>query len=394
MSTSEGNTATRSMDEETFSQLCDTVRRFVRERLVPAEAKVDSEDEVPAELIEEMKELGLFGLSIPQAYGGLGLTSSEEIQLMLEFGWTSPAFRSVFGTNVGIGSQGLVMDGTDEQREYFLPKMATGELVSSFCLTEPEAGSDAASLKMTAVLDGDSYVMNGTKRFITNAPRAGALTVMARTDPDKPGAAAISAFIVDADSPGITIGKKDAKMGQRGTMTSDVIFEDVRVPADRIIGGVPGMGFKTAMKVLDRGRMHISSVCTGQAKRLIHEALVYASERKQFGQPIGSFQLVQAMLADSQAEVYAAECMVKDAARRYDMGEAITLQASCTKMFASEMVGRVADRAVQIFGGAGYMAEYGIERIYRDVRLFRLYEGTTQIQQLIIARELGRALDQ
>lgn len=375
---------------ETLAQLTDTVRRFVRERLVPLEAQVDRDDAVPEAVIAEMRELGLFGLTIPPEYGGLGLTSGEEVRVVMELGWTSPAFRSVFGTNVGIGAQGLVIDGTEEQRRRYLPRMASGELVGSFCLTEPDAGSDAASLRTTARRDGDDYLLSGTKRYITNAPRAGVFTVMARSAPDVPGAAGISAFIVDAGSPGITLGPRDAKMGQRGAWTCDVVFDDVRVPAANIIGGVPGRGFKTAMKVLDRGRLHIAAMCVGAAERLIHEALAYADDRRQFGRPIADFQLVQAMLADSQAECYAARSMLLDAAARYDRGESTTLVAACCKMYASEMVGRVADRAVQILGGAGYMAEYGIERFYRDVRLFRIYEGTTQIQQIIIAREMRR----
>ncbi len=393
MDVQSSTTPERSMDDETFGQLLDTVRRFVREKLVPLEAKVDDDDKVPDEIVAEMRALGLFGISIPQGFGGLGLTASEEVAVVRELGWTSPAFRSVIGSNVGIGSQGLVMDGTEEQCARYLPRMASGELVGSFCLTEPGAGSDAASLKTTALWDGEAYVLNGTKRYITNAPCAGVLTVMARSDPDAPGSSGVSAFIVEADTPGISIGKTDRKMGQRGAYTSDVVFEDARVPAEAVIGGEPGRGFKTAMKVLDRGRIHISALCIGTARRLIHEALVYSGDREQFGQPIGEFQLVQAMLADSQAECYAANCMVEDAARRLDRGEAITLEASCCKMYCSEMVGRVADRAVQIFGGAGYMTEYGIERFYRDVRLFRLYEGTTQIQQLIIARQMRRGLD-
>jgi acyl-CoA dehydrogenase len=378
------------VDDETFAGLLDTVERFVRERLVPLEAQVDEMNEVPDRIVAEMRELGLFGLAIPQEYGGLGLTVTQEAEIATTFGWTSPAFRSVFGSTVGIGSQGIVMDGTEAQKEAFLPRMAAGDLIGSFCLTEPDAGSDAASLKTTALRPGDHYILNGTKRFITNAPRAGVFTVMARTDLGEPGARGISAFIVDAGSPGISLGKIDRKMGQRGSLTCDVVFHNVEVPATRIIGGKPGLGFKTAMKVLDRGRLHIAAFCTGTARRLIHEALVYSSQRKQFGQAIGEFQLIQAMLADSEAECYAAECMVGDAGRRFDAGAAITLEASCCKMYASEMVGRVADRVVQIFGGAGYIADYGIERIYRDVRLFRLYEGTTQIQQLIIAREMRK----
>ena len=282
------------------------------------------------------------------------------------------------------------MDGTAEQKSEFLPRLATGEIMASFALTEPDAGSDAASLRTTAVRDGDDYVVNGTKRFITNAPQAGVFTLMARTDPANKGAGGVSAFIVDAKSPGITLGKIDKKMGQRGAHTCDVIFDNCRVPANRLIGLREGQGFKTAMKVLDKGRIHVAAVCVGVAQRMLDDALRYASERKQFGQAIGEFQLVQAMLADSQTELYAARCMVLDAARRRDDGRSVSTEASCCKLFASEMCGRVADRAVQILGGAGYLAEYGIERFYRDVRLFRLYEGTTQIQQIIIARNMLR----
>ena len=377
-----------ALDTETFNILLETVERFVAERLVPLEAQVAAEDQVPADVIAEMKELGLFGLTIPEEYGGLGLTMTEEIEVAIKLGGTTPAFRSVFGTNIGIGSQGIVMDGTVEQKAHYLPKLATGEIISSFALTEPEAGSDAGSLKTSARLDGDHYVLNGTKRFITNSPSADIFTLMARTDLDTPGAKGISAFIVERNSPGLSVGSPDKKMGQQGAKTADVILEDCRVPAANIIGGIAGVGFKTAMKVLDRGRLHISAVSVGIAERLIKECVTYASERKQFGKAIAEFQLIQAMLADSKAESYAARTMVFDAARKKEAGENITLEAACAKMFATEMVGKVADRAVQIFGGAGYLSEYPIERLYRDVRLFRIYEGTTQIQQLVIAREL------
>ena len=378
-------------DPETLNLLLDSVRRFVREQLVPAENLVDETDEIPSTIVEGMKQLGLFGMTIPEDYGGLALTMEEEVHVVFELTQTSPAYRSLLGTTVGIGSQGLVWDGTPEQKQAWLPRMATGEVIASFCLTEPEAGSDAASLRTRAVRDADHYVINGTKRFITNAPQAGVFTVMARTNPDQPGAGGISAFLVPARTPGITLGKPDRKMGHAGSYTCDVIFEDCRVPASSLLGGVEGQGFKTAMKVLDKGRLHVAAVCVGVATRILNEALRYAMERKQFGQRIGDFQLVQAMLADSQAELYAARCMVIDAAQRRDAGENIVLQASCSKLFASEMCGRVADRAVQIFGGAGYVADSGIERFYRDVRLFRIYEGTTQIQQVVIARQMMRA---
>jgi acyl-CoA dehydrogenase len=377
------------LDIETRDQLLDTVRRFVREKCVPIEAKVAEEDRVPDSVIAEMRELGLFGLSIPTEYGGLGLTMEEEVLVAMELGHTSPAFRSVIGTNVGIGSQGVVMFGNEQQKNEWLPKLASGEVVASFALTEPGAGSDAASVRTTAIRDGDHYVVNGTKRFITNANRAGMFTLMARSNPDRKGAGGISAFIVPANTPGVSVGKPEKKMGQQGAHICDVNFDNARVPASLRLGA-EGEGFKVAMQVLDRGRLHISGVCVGVAERLIDESVRYAREREQFGQKIAEFQLIQGMLADCQTETYAAKCMVMDAARKRDRGESITMEAACTKYFASEMVGRVADKAVQIFGGAGYVADYGIERFYRDVRIFRLYEGTSQIQQIVIARNLLR----
>jgi acyl-CoA dehydrogenase len=379
-----------ALDPQTLRQFLDTIQRFVRERLVPAEESVAETDKVPEAIIAGMRELGLFGMTIPESYGGLGLSMSEEVEVLFELCQTSPAFRSVHGTNNGIGSQGIVLDGTEEQRRKYLPRLASGEIIASFALTEPNAGSDAASLRTAARRAGNGWVLNGTKRFITNAPEASLFTVMARTDPDNKGAGGISAFLVEAPNPGLKLGKYDRKMGQRGAHTCDVIFEDCFVPADALLGNREGQGFKTAMKVLDRGRIHIAAVCVGVAERLIRDMLRYAKERVQFGQPIGEFQLVQAMLADSRAEAYAARAMVRDAARRRDAGENVSTEASCCKYFASEMVGRVADRAVQIHGGSGYIADFGVERFYRDVRLFRLYEGTSQIQQIVIARNMLR----
>ncbi|MDI5983222.1 acyl-CoA dehydrogenase family protein [Halomonas sp. M4R5S39] len=377
-------------DPELLNQLLDTISRFVSERLIPNEARLADEDAVPPELLQEMQEMGLFGLSIPEEYGGLGLTMEEEALVAMAIGKTSPAFRSIFGTNNGIGAQGILIDGKPEQKARYVPRLATGELLSAFCLTEPDSGSDAASLRTTAVRDGDHYVLNGTKRFITNGPEADLFTVMARTDPADKGAGGISAFIVEGDTPGLQRGPADRKMGQKGAHTCDIIFDDCRVPAENIIGGLEGQGFKTAMKVLDRGRLHISAVCVGVAERLVEESLSYAMERRQFGVPLASHQLIQAMLADSKTEAYAGRTMVLDAARRKDAGEDVSTLASCAKLFCAEMVGRVADRAVQIHGGSGYMAEYAVERFYRDVRLFRIYEGTTQIQQLVIARNMVR----
>lgn len=373
-------------DHDLLTALAETVRRFVRERLMPAEIQVEEENAIPSELIEEMRRMGLFGMSIPEEYGGLGLTMEEEVIIAFELGYTSPAFRSVIGTNNGIGSQGIIVDGTEEQKNHWLPRMAKGEAIGSFALTEPDVGSDAAAVKTTAVRDGDVYVLNGTKRYITNAPVADVFTVMARTG--GAGASGVSAFLVPRTSPGLSLGPIDRKMGQRGTRTSDVIFDDCRIPAEALIGGVEGHGFKTAMKVLNRGRLHIAAVCTGAAQRLCDESVAFARSRVQFGKPIAEHQMIQAMLADSATETFAGRAMVLEAARLFDTGERIVQQAASAKLFCSEMVGRVADRAVQIHGGAGYMQASPVERFYRDVRLFRLYEGTSQIQQIIIAREM------
>ena len=381
-----------AFDAELRAQLVETIARFVREKCVPLEAQVAEEDLVPPSIVDEMRELGLFGLAVPEVYGGLELDMETECLVALELGHTSPAFRSVVGTNVGIGSQALVLFGTEEQKTRWLPGIASGELIASFALTEPEAGSDAGSLKTKAIRDGDHYVLNGTKRYITNANVADVFTVMARTDPDTPGGKGVSAFVVERDTPGLSVGPPEKKMGQQGAHICDVIFEDARVPVENRIAG-EGEGFKVAMSVLDKGRLHISAVCVGVAERLVREMVAYARERKQFGVPLIDHQLIQAMIADSQAETYAAKCMVMDAARKRDAGEKVTMLASSCKLFASEMVGRVADRAVQVFGGAGYVSDYGIERFYRDVRIFRLYEGTTQIQQIVIARELSRAAE-
>ena len=380
------------MDCETLTQFLDTLNRFVHERLIPHEEKVAEDDKIPDSLIQEIRDLGLFGMSIPEEYDGLGLTMYEEAQAAFVLGLTSPVFRSLIGTNNGIGSQGIIIDGTPGQKTAYLPKLASGAMIASFALTEPDAGSDAGSLKTSARRDGDFFVLNGTKRYITNAPHAGLFTVFARTDANTMNSLGVTAFLVEAGTPGLSLGKPDKKMGQKGSHTCDVILEDVRVPADAIIGGPAreNQGFKTAMKVLDRGRLHISAICVGAAERLIRDSLAYAMERKQFGEPIAEKQLVQAMLADSRAEAYAARCMIEETARRKDAGQNVSTEAACCKMYASEMVGRVADRAVQIHGGAGYMSEYAVERFYRDVRLFRIYEGTTQIQQLVIARNMIR----
>ena len=379
-----------SLDRETLFQLTATVRRFVEQRLIPLEPQVAEEDKIPESVLDEMRELGLFGLTIPCEYGGLGLNTHDECKVIMEMGRTSPAFRSMIGTNNGIGSQGIVIHGTEEQKRRFLPLLASGEVIGSFALTEPDSGSDAAALRTRAVKDGDDYLLTGTKRWITNANIAGLFTVFARTNAEEAGSKGVSAFLVDANSEGISLGLPYKKMGQQGAHVCDVIFEGCRVPQENIIGGpeMIDLGFKTAMKTLDRGRIHISALSVGCARRLIELSVAFAKDRKQFGRPISDFQLPQAILAESETECYAAECMVLDAAQKRDLGDDVRMLASCCKLFATEMVGRVADRAVQIHGGAGYMEEYAVARFYRDVRLLRIYEGTSEIQKTIIAREL------
>lgn len=378
------------LDADVFPIYLEAVKRFVRERLVPHEEEVIEANCVPKALLDEIRELGLFSLTIPVEYGGQALSIAEYVEVLLELSWAAPAFRSVISIGTGIVTTALKQDGTPAQKAEWLPRLAAGE-IASFALTEPDSGSDSAGMKTRAAKDGDCYVLNGTKRYITNAPMAKFILVMARTSPTNlPGNAHVSAFLVPADQPGVSIGMPDKKMGQRGALTADVILEDVRVPISALLGGVEGKGFKTAMKALDGGRLSVAAGAIGYARRILASGLRYATERKAFGETIANFQLIQAMLADSQAELYAAECMLRDAARGAAAGEQISAKAACTKMFASEACGRIADRTVQIYGGAGYMAEYEAERFFRDVRVYRIYEGTTQILQLVIAKAMLR----
>ncbi|MGO4278058.1 acyl-CoA dehydrogenase [Cupriavidus sp. OV038] len=373
-------------DPEVFDPFLQALQRFVRERLVPREAEVAERDEVPGDIVDAMAAQGMFGYSIPEEYGGAGMTTEELVLAAMVLSQCSVAFRARVGTNTGIGSEALVADGTPAQKRRYLPLLASGEVTGAFALTEPEAGSDATALQTSARRDGDHYVLNGTKCFITNAPLAGLFTVMARTDPDTAGAAGISAFIIPRDTPGLTTGAPYRKMGQAGSPVSEVYFHDCRVPAESVIGGEPGQGFRTAMKVLNKQRIHLAALCTGPAIRMLDDAVRFVTHRKQFGQPLADFQLVQGLIADCQTDIHAARALILETARQRDAGADVTMEASICKYFASEMCGRVADRCVQMFGGYGYIADYGIERFYRDVRLFRLYEGTSQIHQLNIAR--------
>ncbi|CAM5732768.1 Acyl-CoA dehydrogenase OS=Streptomyces alboniger OX=132473 GN=CP975_06845 PE=3 SV=1 [Streptomyces alboniger] len=378
------------MDAADFSAVLSEVRRFVRERVVPVETEIDEKDEMPADIREAAKKMGLFGFALPEEYGGLGLSMYEEAQLMFELGYTTPSLRSMFGTNNGIAGHVLMVGGTEEQKAQWLPRIASGDVLASFALTEPEAGSDPSTLTTRAHLDGDTWVINGAKRYITNAPLADVFMVFARTDPEAPRTRSISTFLVPADTPGLTVAPRDHKMGQFGAWTADVYFDDVRVPAEALVGGADGLnrGFSTAMGCIAHGRVHISALMVGMAERLVDESVAYASTRKQSGKLIGSFQLVQGLIADSMTDYYAGRATVLEAARRFDSGEDTKIGPSCTKYFASEMVWRVADRAVQVHGGAGYMRGVAVERFYRDARLFRIYEGTSQVQQVIIAKAL------
>lgn len=376
------------MESTEFTSILDAVRTFIRKEVVPAEAEIEETDKIPARISEQAKEMGLFGYMIPTEYGGLGMTAYEDAHMAMEFGWTTPTFRSMFGTNNGIAGQVLVNAGTELQKKRWLPGLASGELVASFALTEPEAGSDPSGLRTKAVRDGGDYVINGQKRFITNAVNADLLMVFARMGDVSDGAKGICVFVVPTDTPGVAVGAKDAKMGQRGAASSEVFFDNVRVPADHLVGEVEGEGFATAMRSLVKGRIHIAAMSVGMAKRLIHESLNHALSNSQGGTRLADFQLVQAMLAESESEAFAGESMLLEAARRYDDGSDRRIAPSSAKLFCTEMVGRVADRAVQIHGGMGYMREVPVERFYRDARLFRLYEGTSEIQKLIIAKQM------
>lgn len=377
------------MDAEDFNDILEAVRDFVRTRVVPLEEQIENEDRIPDDLIQESKEMGLFGWAIPEEYGGIGLDAVQDVRLAMELGYTTPAFRSLFGTNNGIAGQVLVNYGTEEQKQSWLPRLASGEVIASFALTEADAGSDPSGMRTTAVKEGDTYRINGSKRFITNAQLSQVLVVFARTDPSKAGTTkGISAFLVDTDAPGVTVGPHDKKMGQEGAWTSEIFLDDVVVGADRLISGEEEVGFRAAMASLAKGRLHISAICVGQAQRILDESVAHAATARQGGEPIGSFQLIQGMIGESYSELRAARALALDAARDFQDGTDRKLGPSASKLYASEMLGRVADRGVQIHGGLGYMRTVAVERFYRAARLFRIYEGTSEVQKLVMARQL------
>lgn len=378
------------MDPEVFEQFIDQLRRYVRERLIPAEREVIETDRVPEPILAEMRDMGLFGLTVPEQFGGAGMNLAQYATTIRELSYAMPAFRSIISINLGMVCSALKNGGTPAQQAEWLPRLAAGE-IACFGLTEPGSGSDSAAMQTMAVKSGNGWVLSGTKRYITNAPFAKMALIMARTTKESlPKNAHVSAFLVPTETPGVSIGSSDKKMGQSGSHIADVILEDVRLPADAMLGTEEGKGFVYAMQSLDNGRISVGSAATGYARRALDSALRYANERKAFGEPIANFQLIQQMLADSEIEIYAAECMLDDVTRRADAGENVLRKAAAFKVFASEMCGRVVDRVVQIYGGAGYLAEYDAERFFRDARIYRIYEGTTQILQLQIAKHMLR----
>jgi len=384
-------TATPEVSDDDFAEILNQTRQFVRSVVVPRENEILAEDRVPDDIRDQAMKMGLFGYAIPQEWGGLGLNLAQDVELAMELGYTSLALRSMFGTNNGIAGQVLVGFGTDEQKSRWLEGIASGEVVASFALTEPGAGSNPSGLKARAVRDGGDWVINGQKRFITNAPTANLFVVFARTRPADDKGAGIAVFLVPADAPGVEVGVKDKKMGQEGAWTADVSFTDVRVPDSALVGGSEDHGYRAAMTSLARGRVHIAALAVGAAQRALDESVAYAATATQGGTPIGDFQLVQAMIADQQTGVLAGRALVRDTARKWVAGEDRRIAPSAAKLFCTEMAGQVADLAVQIHGGTGYMREVPVERIYREVRLLRLYEGTSEIQRLIIGGGLVKA---
>ncbi|OIN79113.1 acyl-CoA dehydrogenase family protein [Mycobacterium malmoense] len=383
------------VSDEDFREILAQTRQFVRAAVVPREREIMADDRVPDDLRDQAKKMGLFGYAIPQRWGGLGLNLVQDVELAMELGYTSLALRSMFGTNNGIAGQVLVGFGTDEQKGRWLESMASGDVVASFALTEPGAGSNPAGLRTKAVREGSkkdsAWVISGQKRFITNAPVANLFVVFARTRPADDQGPGIAVFLVPADAPGVLVGAKDAKMGQEGAWTADVSFGDVRVGADALVGGSEDLGYRAAMTSLARGRIHIAALAVGAAQRALDESVSYAATATQGGTPIGSFQLVQAMIADQQTGVLAGRALVRDAARLWVSNQDRRVAPSAAKLFCTEMAGKVADLAVQVHGGSGYMHGVPVERIYRDVRLLRLYEGTSEIQRLIIGSNLVKA---
>jgi len=376
---------------EELRLMVDTIRRFRLHELEPISQQVEKEDRIPEHIVDRMRELGLFGMALPEKYGGLGLGVLGEALVQEELSKANACFRSrIAGTN-GIGAQGIVMYGTDEQKQKYLPRFASGEFTGCFGLSEPDAGSDAQAVRTRAVRDGGHWVLNGTKQFITNGDIADVATIIAVTDPEKKARGGITSFIVEKGFEGFSVGKVDEPMGLRGNHTAQLIMEDCIVPAENVVGGdeMIGKGFTVAMQVMDKARILISSHALGGAQRCLELAVEYSKQRETFGKPIGRHQLVAAMLAEMATEIFAARQMLYYTCWLRDTrGSKVIKEASMVKLFCTEMANRVAYKAGQVFGGYGWMKEYAVERFYRDLRLLPLFEGTSEIQKLIIAREL------
>ncbi len=377
--------------DDVFADVLKQINHFVHTRVLPREIEIMTTDAIPDDLRKQAAEMGLFGYAIPQEWGGLGLDLTQDVDVAMELGYTSLALRSMFGTNNGIAGQVLVGFGTDEQKAQWLPGIASGDVIASFALTEPGAGSNPAGLRTTAKADGDGWIIDGSKRFITNATEAGLFIVFARTGPATNSDAGIAVFLVPGDAEGLDVGVKDAKMGQEGSRTADVTFTNVKVGPEALVGGDGKVGYRAAMTSLARGRIHMAGLAVGAAQRALDESVTYAASATQGGTAIGDFQLVQAMIADQQTGVLAGRALAREAARLYVTGEDRRIAPSAAKLYCTEMAGKAADLAVQIHGGTGYMKEVPVERLYRDVRLMRLYEGTSEIQRLIIGGGLVRA---
>lgn len=369
-------------------EMKESIRDFVENTVEPVADQIEREDKIPERILEMSKEMGLFGLSIPEEYGGLGIGMVGKCAIYEELGRTSNGYTTVIGAHTGIGTVGIVELGSEEQKRKYLPKMATGELIGAFALTEPNAGSNASALKTSAVKRGDKYILNGSKHYITNGPIADVFTVMAVTDPKK-GAKGITSFIVEKDFPGFVVGKKEEKMGLRGSYSSEIFFEDCEVPIDNVLGE-EGMGYVNALKILANGRAGLAARNLGSSQKLLELSIKYAHEREQFGKPIFEQQIIQHYLAEMALQIETLRTFTYRVAWMVDQNMKIIKEAAMAKLLGSEVYNKVADLAVQIHGGIGYIKDYPIERYYRDARITKIYEGTSEIQRNIIAAQIHK----
>ncbi len=375
-----------TVKDSEIEQMAQMVHNFVENEVEPYAQQIEDEDKIPQHLIDQVKELGLFGMSIPEEYGGIGLGMVGKAAVLEQLGRTHNGFVSLISAHTGIGSTGLVRLASPYLKEKYLPDLAAGKRIAAFALSEPGAGSDATNLATRAEKKGDKWVLNGTKHFITNAPVADVFTVFATTDREK-GAKGITAFLIERGFPGFTVGKKDKKMGLRGSYTAQLIFDNCEVPEENVIGEV-GMGYVAALKILSEGRIGLAARAVGSCDKLIELSARYAQERIQFGKPIAANQAIQWMIADMATETEAARTLTLKAAHLVDEGKKVVKESSMAKLYASEVFNRVADKAVQIHGGMGYVSDYPVERFYRDARITKIYEGTNEIQRLIISRNV------